>query len=57
MIYEDANKLEEVLAEKVREMGLGSIMTVAPTAMPTVATAISTQSDTSGAKRTVERRV
>ncbi|GFG36133.1 hypothetical protein Cfor_02751 [Coptotermes formosanus] len=42
MIYEDANKLEEVLAEKVREMGLGSIMTVAPTAMPTVATAIST---------------
>jgi hypothetical protein len=57
MIYEDANKLEEVLVEKVREMGLSSMMTVAPTATPTVVTAASSQLETSGAKRTVERRV
>lgn len=56
MIYEDANKLEEVLAEKVREMGLSSIMT-ATTASPAVATASLTQSETSGVRRTVERRV
>ena len=56
MIYEDANKLEEVLVEKVREMGLSSIMT-ATTATPAVATASLTQSETSGARRTVERRV
>lgn len=57
MIYEDANKLEEVLVEKVREMGLSSIMTVAPTTTPAVATASLTQSETSVARRTVERRV
>ena len=57
MIYEDANKLEEVLVEKVREMGLSSIMTVAPTTAPAVATASLTQSETSVARRTVERRV
>lgn len=56
MIYEDANKLEEVLVEKVREMGLSSIMT-ATTATPAVATVSLTQSETSGARRTVERRV
>jgi len=56
MIYEDANKLEEVLVEKVREMGLSSIMT-ATTAPPAVAPASLTQSEPSGARRTVERRV
>jgi len=56
MIYEDANKLEEVLVEKVREMGLSSIMTTAA-ATPAVVTASLTQSETSGARRTVERRV
>lgn len=56
MIYEDANKLEEVLVEKVREMGLSGIMT-ATTATPAVATPALTQSETSGARRTVERRV
>jgi len=56
MIYEDANKLEEVLVEKVREMGLSSIMTTAA-ATPVVVTASLTQSETSGARRTVERRV
>jgi protein polybromo-1 len=56
MIYEDANKLEEVLVEKVREMGLSSIMT-ATTASPAVATASLTQSETSSARKTVERRV
>jgi len=56
MIYEDANKLEEVLVEKVREMGLSSIMTTAA-ATPAVVTASLTQAETSGARRTVERRV
>lgn len=57
MIYEDANKLEEVLADKVREMGLSSIMTLAPAATPAVATVGSIQAETGGVRRTVERRV
>jgi hypothetical protein len=56
MIYEDANKLEEKKKKKVREMGLSGIMT-ATTATPAVATPALTQSETSGARRTVERRV
>jgi hypothetical protein len=56
MIFEDANKLEEVLVEKVREMGLSSIMT-ATTITPAVATTSLTQSEAGGARRTVERRV
>jgi protein polybromo-1 len=66
MIYEDANKLEEVLTEKMREMGLSTILLTTPTvavtplsaaAMPTAATATSTLSESTSARRTVERRV
>jgi hypothetical protein len=61
MIYEDANKLEEVLTEKMREMGLGTIITTTvaatvSTSMPTTATSAST-SESMSARRTVERRV
>lgn len=61
MIYEDANKLEDVLAEKMREMGLGTIESVASSsaaaAMPTVATVTTPPSDSTSVRRTVERRV
>jgi hypothetical protein len=60
MIYEDANKLEEVLAERMREMGLGTIESVVATssvATPTVVTATTTPSDITSVRRTVERRV
>jgi hypothetical protein len=66
MIYEDANKLEEVLTEKMREVGLSTILLTATTvagtassatATPTAATATSTPSESVSARRTVERRV
>jgi hypothetical protein len=64
MIYEDANKLEDVLSEKMREMGLGTIESVAATsaaaaaaAMSTVATVTTPPSDGISVRRTVERRV
>lgn len=63
MIYEDANKLEDVLGEKMREVGLGTIESVAATSssaaavMPTVATVTTTPSDSTTVRRTVERRV
>jgi hypothetical protein len=64
MIYEDANKLEEVLTEKMREMGLSTILLTATTGtgssattMSAAATAISGPSEYTSARRTVERRV
>jgi hypothetical protein len=67
MIYEDANKLEEVLAEKMREMGLGTIESVpaasasasasAAAVLSIVATATTPPSDSTSARRAVERRV
>ncbi|PNF18061.1 Protein polybromo-1 [Cryptotermes secundus] len=62
MIYEDANKLEDVLAEKMREMGLGTIESVASSsssaaAVPAVAAVTTTPSDSTSVRRTVERRV
>lgn len=62
MIYEDANKLEDVLAEKMREVGLGTLESVAATsssaaAMPTVVTVTTPPSDSTSIRRTVERRV
>ncbi|XP_069679864.1 protein polybromo-1 isoform X4 [Periplaneta americana] len=66
MIYEDANKLEEVLAEKMKEMGTSVSSLVVSTAPPT-ATSTPTVTTTTAAtpettpvtttKRTVERRV
>lgn len=70
MIYEDANKLEDVLAEKMRDMGLGTIESVAATSsssllsssaaaavMSAVATVTAPPSDSTSIRRTVERRV
>jgi hypothetical protein len=59
MIYEDANKLEEVLAEKMREMGLGTIesVPVAAAVLSIVATATTPPSDNTSVRRAVERRV
>jgi hypothetical protein len=62
MIYEDANKLEDVLAEKMRDMGLGTIESVAVASssgavMPIVSSATTSPSDSVSVRRTVERRV
>jgi hypothetical protein len=61
MIYEDANKLEEVLAEKMREVGLGTIESVpaasSAAVVSIVATATTPPSDAASVRRTVERRV